>query len=179
MHQSEARPAATVWNCSGKTLSPGALLAVLYFSSCHIFFRPFRLFLVPTICPWVSEDACPMERYIPVAQTRPKPPRAWLLFLQAGYKRAVLGTTILSNGKEHFGPTDQNDQTGQRGPPSKLIPNIPVGLNRNGPFDVATEFWVEWKAPSDCIAHKSHVTFLTNQKKVRTSCDFSHALLRC
>ena len=56
-HQSEARTATTVWNWSGKTLSPGALLAVLYFSSCHIFFRPFRLFLVPTICPWVSEDA--------------------------------------------------------------------------------------------------------------------------
>ena len=55
-HQSEARTAATVWNWSGKTLSPGALLAVLYISSCHIFFRPFRLFLVPTICPWVSED---------------------------------------------------------------------------------------------------------------------------
>ena len=31
-HQSEARTAATVWNWSGKTLSPGALLAVLYFS---------------------------------------------------------------------------------------------------------------------------------------------------
>ena len=44
------------WNWSGKTLFPGALLAVLYFSSCHIFFRPFRLFLVPTICRWVSED---------------------------------------------------------------------------------------------------------------------------
>ena len=55
-HQSEARTAATVWNWSGKTLSPGAFLAVLYFSSCHIFFRWFRLFLVPTICPWVSED---------------------------------------------------------------------------------------------------------------------------
>ena len=55
-HQSEARTATTVWNWSGKTLSPGALLAVLYFSSCHIFFRPFRLFLVPTSCPWVSED---------------------------------------------------------------------------------------------------------------------------
>ena len=55
-HQSEARTAATVWKWSGKTLSPGTLLAVLYFSSCHIFFRPFRLFLVPTICPWVSED---------------------------------------------------------------------------------------------------------------------------
>ena len=37
-HQSEARKAATVWNWSGKTLSPGALLAVLYFSSCHIYF---------------------------------------------------------------------------------------------------------------------------------------------
>ena len=36
-HQSGARMAATVWNWSGKTLSPGALLAVLYFSSCHIF----------------------------------------------------------------------------------------------------------------------------------------------
>ena len=36
-HQSEARTAATVWNCSGKTLSPGALLAVLYFSSFHIY----------------------------------------------------------------------------------------------------------------------------------------------
>ena len=31
-HQSESRTAATVWNFSGKTLSPGALLAVLYFS---------------------------------------------------------------------------------------------------------------------------------------------------
>ena len=45
----------TVWNWSGKTLSPGALLAVLYFSSCHIF-RPFRLSLAYTVCPWVSED---------------------------------------------------------------------------------------------------------------------------
>ena len=35
--QSEGRTAATVWNWSGKTLSPGALLAVLFFSSCHIF----------------------------------------------------------------------------------------------------------------------------------------------
>ena len=36
-HQSEARTAATVWNWSGKTLSPGALLAVLYFSLFHIY----------------------------------------------------------------------------------------------------------------------------------------------
>ena len=37
--QSEAKTAATVWNWSGKTLSPGALFAVLYFSLCHIFPR--------------------------------------------------------------------------------------------------------------------------------------------
>ena len=36
-HQSEARTAATIWNWCGKTLSPEALLAVLYFSSCYIF----------------------------------------------------------------------------------------------------------------------------------------------
>ena len=72
--------------------------------------------------------------------------------LVAEYKRAVLGTTILSNGKGHFGPTDRNDLTSQRGPPSKLVPNIPVGPNRNGPFHLMyqpkfPEFWVEWKAP--------------------------------
>ena len=56
-HQAEARTAATVWNWSGQRLSPGSLLAVLYFSSFHIYiFRPFRLSLAPFICPWVSED---------------------------------------------------------------------------------------------------------------------------
>ena len=34
--QSEAKMAATVWNWSGKTLSPGALLDVPHFSSCQI-----------------------------------------------------------------------------------------------------------------------------------------------
>ena len=72
-----------------------------------------------------------MERYIPVAKTRTKPPSVWLLFLSTGCHRAVQGTTILSNGKGHFGPTDRNDQKGQRGSPSKLVPNIPVEPNRN------------------------------------------------
>ena len=49
-------------------------------------------------------------------------------------KRAVLGRTILSNGTGHFSPTDRNDQTGQSGSPSKLVPNIPVEPNRNGTF---------------------------------------------
>ena len=70
-----------------------------------------------------------------------------------GYKRAVLGTTILPNGKRDFGPTDRNDQTGQRGPPSKLVPNIPVGQNGNVPYHFMyqpkfPEFLVEWKALS-------------------------------
>ena len=47
----------------------------------------------------------------------------WLLFLQAGYKRAVLGKMIC-----------QMDRTGQSGPLSKVVPNIPVEPNRNGPF---------------------------------------------
>ena len=129
-----------------------------------------------------------MERYIPVPQTRPKPPRAWLLFLQAGYKRAVLGTTILSNGKEHFGLTDRNDQTGQRGPPLKLVPNIPVGPNRNGPFHLMyqpklPEFWVEWKAPqvsSWCLAEKIkkltdlYLQFSSKLQKVSINKSFIH-----
>ena len=45
---------AKVWNWSGETLSPGALLPVLYFSSRHPPPPPFRPFLAPTICPWVS-----------------------------------------------------------------------------------------------------------------------------
>ena len=44
-----------------------------------------------------------------------------------------LGLTILSNGKGHFRLTNRNDQAGQNGPPSNLVPNIPVGPNRNGP----------------------------------------------
>ena len=81
-----------------------------------------------------------------------------VLSLKAGYRRAVLGTTNLSNGKGNFGRTGP---TGQSGPPSKLVPNIPVGPNRNGPFYLMyqpklLEFGVEWKAPterSDYIAH--------------------------
>ena len=72
-----------------------------------------------------------------------------------GYKRAVLGTTILANGKAHFGPADRNDQTCHCRPPSKLVPNslnILVVPNRNGPFHLINqpkfpEFWVECKAP--------------------------------
>ena len=36
------------------------------------------------------------------------------------------------NGNGHFNRTNQNDQTSQTEPPSKVVPNIPVGPNRNG-----------------------------------------------
>ena len=73
----------------------------------------------------------PMELFISPAQTRPKLPHVRLLFLYAGDKRSILGTTILSNGKRHFGQIDRNDQTGQSGPPSKLVQNIAVRQNRS------------------------------------------------
>ena len=92
-HQLEARTTTTVWNWSGKTLSPGALLAVLYFSSCHIF-RPFRLSLAPTICPWVSEDGVergggrrengplsPLSSFNQLTPPPPPPPHLLPLFL--------------------------------------------------------------------------------------------------
>ena len=56
-HQSEARTTATVWNWSGKTVSPGAPRFVLYFSSPKYFFARYDFPLAPTNCPWVSEDA--------------------------------------------------------------------------------------------------------------------------
>ena len=49
-YQSEASRAATIWNLSGKTLSPGALLAVLYFSSFHIYFSTHLDFPSPPLC---------------------------------------------------------------------------------------------------------------------------------
>ena len=71
-----------------------------------------------------------------------------ILSLKAGYRRAVLGTTNLSNGKGIFGSTGP---TGQGEPPWKLVFNIPVGPDRNGLFHLMyqpklPEFWVEWKA---------------------------------
>ena len=83
----------------------------------------------------ISEIPCAKWiAYIPVAQTQPKPLCIWLLYtvMSAGYRRAVLGTTVLSNWKGHFGLTCQNNQTSQSGPPSKLISNILVRMKMNG-----------------------------------------------
>ena len=72
-------------------------------------------------------------------------------------KERYWGEQFCQVERDISGPTDRNDQTGQGRPPSKLVPNIPVGPNRNGPFHLMyqlkfPEFGVEWKAPQavDC-----------------------------
>ena len=56
-----------------------------------------------------------------------------------------------SNGKGRIGPTDPNDWTSESGPLSKVVLNIPVGRNQNGPLHLISyrklsEFKAEWKA---------------------------------
>ena len=42
---------------------------------------------------------------------------------------------IFVNGTARFG---RARPTGQRGPPPEVVPNIPVGPNRNGPFHLTS-----------------------------------------
>ena len=72
-----------------------------------------------------------MEFYIPVTPIRPKPPRVWLLFLK---KSGAGDNNFFERELAHFGSTDRNERTDQSGPPSKVVPNIAVGPNRNGLF---------------------------------------------
>ena len=63
-------------------------------------------------------------------------------------------------------PTDRNDQTSQSGPSPKLVPNIPVGPNRNGLFHLLyqsklREFWVEWRAPIDSTFGDWHTVLVS------------------
>ena len=56
-------------------------------------------------CLKFRKNHVPSGRYIPVAETKPKPPQVWLSCLLAGYRSLVLGKIILSNGRRHFGTT--------------------------------------------------------------------------
>ena len=90
------------------------------------------------------------------ATTKPKLTSSWV---KLGYcsckqdaKERYWGQQFVK-WKEHFGPTDRNDQTGQRGPPSKLIRDIPVGLKQDDPFHLMyqpkfPEFWLNGLRPS-------------------------------
>ena len=68
-HQSEDRTAATVCNWSGKTLSPGALLAVLYFSSFHIYFSARLDFPSPPLSAPGSPKMAGIGKYADLYKT--------------------------------------------------------------------------------------------------------------
>ena len=76
---------------------------------------------------------CPMERYNPVAQTRLKPPRVWLFAEERhwGQQFCQMDRDISVRSTKTSGPVKVDHLCG---PPSKGVPNIPVGPNRNGPF---------------------------------------------
>ena len=44
-------------------------------------------------------------------------------------QKSGTGDNKFVNGTGHFGLTNKDNQTSQSGPPSKLVPNIPVGPN--------------------------------------------------
>ena len=74
------------------------------------------------------------------------------LVLVSSIQKSGTGDSNFVKWKGTFHLIDQDNQTGQSGPPSKLVPNILVGPNRNGPFHLIyqpkfPEFWIEWKAP--------------------------------
>ena len=71
-------------------------------------------------------------------------------------KIPVLGATILSNGKKHLGPTDRNDQTGQKWTTFKAGPEYSCLTKPKWfvPSDVSTEIpgisilgWMESAPP--------------------------------
>ena len=134
------------WFCSEKRFKGMQLNSSASWSYCGVWRRfPFnglkcRKFHVPneTVQSGCTDPTQGTARLVFVFVTR--------------IQKSSTGDNNLSNGKGYFGPTDRNYQTGHSGPPSKLVPNIPVGPNRVGPFHLIyqpklAEFWVEWKAP--------------------------------
>ena len=51
-------------------------------------------------------------------------------------QKSGTGDKNFAKWKGLFGRTDPNEWTGQSEPPSKVVPNIPVGPNRNGSLDL-------------------------------------------
>ena len=93
-----------------------------------------------------------MEMYIGCTDPTQATSRLLIVLLsrlpKSGCKEKQL---TFSNGKGRFGPTDRNDWTGQNGPPSQVVLNIPIGRNQNGPLHLISyrklqEFKAELKA---------------------------------
>ena len=101
--QSEARMAATVWNWSGKTLSPGLFSPFFTFLRA-IFFHPSRLSLAPTICPWFAEDGCPCISLSAVASDS-APAGQTLLRDKSKFVRVVFVFSAVESDSAPEGPT--------------------------------------------------------------------------
>ena len=69
-------------------------------------------------------------------------------------QKSGTGDNNFVKSKGNFGPPDRNDQTGRSGPTSKLVPNIPVGPNGNGPFHLILPTKMR-KAPPDSKGPRS------------------------
>ena len=101
--QSEDRTVATVWNWSAKTLSPGALLADLFFSSCHIFKR----FALKSIgATYICIFLLFFFFHFPARLDFPSPPlyapgspRMWLIVLSCKTILDVQATISLTNDR--------------------------------------------------------------------------------
>ena len=147
--------------------SPSYSLIRLYYTFNYFTSFPFFFFIYPyqfsfTLCAFHStkipvwnfgNSTCQMERYIPVTQTRSKPPHVFFVVLASRIQRSRTEDNNLSNGKGHFSPTDRNDRTFQSRPTTfKDVPNILVGPNWNGPFHLISNrsfrnFGLNWKRP--------------------------------
>ena len=90
-----------------------------------------------------------------------------VIVLLSRIQKSSTGDNNFVKWKGLFGLTDRNDRTSQSGPPSKLVPNIPVRPNRNGLFHLMyqpkfPEFWVEWKVPF--VSNLQCLQTISNQK---------------
>ena len=56
-----------------------------------------------------------------------------------GIQKSGTGHNNFVKWKGLFGRTDRNEWTGQSEPLSKVVPNIPVGRNRNGSFHLISD----------------------------------------
>ena len=98
----------------------------------------------------VSEIPCALNGMAHSGCTDPTQATTRLVIVLVGkIQKSGTGDNSFASAKGHVGLTDRNDQTGQRGPPSKVFPNIPVGPNQNGPFHLKDfrNFWLNGKSP--------------------------------
>ena len=69
---------------------------------------------------------CPVERYIPVTDPTQATARLVIVLVSRIQKSGTGGNNFVK-----WKGTFRDNRTGQSGPPSKLVPNIPVGMVRS------------------------------------------------